>query len=305
MAAIDTYRTAGDVDGLLDALELLVIVDLQSAHWGDVAATAQVGMEVSAANGRDTERSEFGRWLANTMLWGNTNAADGIETIEALLRDEKRRSSRASMLSSISTLRALLGDQQGWGAADAESAAIYSELGEVPSKFRRAFARYALDDLPGALAMAREEAADLERRGDTGQRSTMVALEAWILALKREPEAAVRAAEQARELGAPDDATTQIMWRSAAGIAESQLGHPDTADLLTTEAVALAAETDSMDDADAWEARAHVLRALGRRPEMLEAASRARELHAAKGAVNLIRRVDQLLADSEAKTPVS
>ena len=46
--------------------------------------------------------------------------------------------------------------------------------------------QFALDDFPRRLPLARETAAELERRGDTGQRSTMVGLEAWILALTGE-----------------------------------------------------------------------------------------------------------------------
>jgi hypothetical protein len=55
--------------------------------------------------------------------------------------------------------------------------------------------------------------------------------------------------------------------------------------------------------ADAWEARAWVLARLGRRPEMLEAATKARELHAAKGSVNFLRRVDRFLAEQGAAAP--
>jgi class 3 adenylate cyclase len=92
-------------------------------------------------------------------------------------------------------------------------------------------------------------------------------------------------------------------WRAGAGLAQSELGNLEEADRLTAEATEVAVHTDSLSAADAWEARARVLAMLGRRSEMLEAATRARELHAAKGSVNFVRRLDRFLAEQEVATP--
>jgi ATP/maltotriose-dependent transcriptional regulator MalT len=123
------------------------------------------------------------------------------------------------------------------------------------------------------------------------------------LAFTGEAEQAVAMAEEARKIGAVDDAVTQIIWRIAAGLAQAKLGNLEQADRLTADAIDWAAKTDSLSAADAWEARARVLAMLGRRAEMLEAAGRARELHAAKGSVNFVRRVDLFLAEQEAGAP--
>ena len=93
---------------------------------------------------------------------------------------------------------------------------------------------------------------------------------------------------------------TQILWRSAASLAHAGLGELDLADRLSVEAIEVASTTDSMDSADAWEARARVLVLLDRKADAMAAAKRARELHVAKGAVNLIRRIDQLATEIEA-----
>jgi len=203
----------------------------------------------------------------------------------------------------MALLHGVVGDRSAGEAAAAEAAAISDELGERRHWFRYAFMEYALDNIPAALDAARAEVAALAALSETGARSTMVGLQAWMLALTGDSEAALQAADESRQLGAQDDAVTQIIWRMAAGLGHGQLGNLEEADRLTAEAIELAASTDSLSAADAWEARARVLAMLGRRSEMLHAAGRARELHAAKGSVNFVRRLDRFLAEQEAAAP--
>jgi tetratricopeptide (TPR) repeat protein len=207
------------------------------------------------------------------------------------------------MLSGAATLHGILDDRAAAEASESESRAVATELGYRRQWFRWAFTEYALDNVQAALDAMRQEVAALEALGETGQRSTMIGLQAWLLALSGENDAAVQLAEQARQLGSPDDAVTQILWQAAAGLAQGQLGSFEEADRLTAGAVEIATGTDSLSAADAWEARARVLAMLGRRSEMLEAAAKARELHVAKGAVNFISRVDRFLAEQEVAPP--
>jgi class 3 adenylate cyclase len=302
-AAAERFRGAGDISAMLDAVEVLSIVDLNVAHWDDAARWARIGMDVAIEHGRDDRRSTFARWLSNALSWGSSNARDSLATLDELLAAEPRRSARAGILSAISMLRGMLGNRAAADAAEAESVAITTELGERTNRFREAFKEWALDDVPAALDAARLEAAALEGLGETGQRSTITALQGWILALEGESQEALRLGELGRELGAPDDAITQMLWRLAVGLALGQLGDLAEADRLTAEALDVAARTDSLSAADAWEARARVLWLLGRREEMLEAAARARELYAQKGSVNFIRRLDEFLATTEAASP--
>jgi class 3 adenylate cyclase/DNA-binding transcriptional ArsR family regulator len=298
-AAIEASRTIGDVDGILDGLQGLVLIDLNHAHWTDTVDSARRGLEVAREHQLDVRAGDFARWLSNALVWGTLPASDGLREIEGILRTEERRSQRASLLDCLSVLHGILGDRAGVEATDAAATAILLELGDRPHGFRLSFARLALDDLAGAMAAARGEEDELARLGETGQRSTMVALQAWIHVLLGENEAALRRAEDARRLGASDDAVTQLLWRTAAGLAQGQLGNLTEADRLTGEAVVIAAETDSLSAADAWEARARVLHLLGRRDEMLASAARARDLHALKGSVNFLRRLERFLADAD------
>ncbi|HEX8026515.1 MAG TPA: hypothetical protein VF484_09930, partial [Candidatus Limnocylindrales bacterium] len=296
-AAVGAFEAAGDQEGLMDALQGLVLVHLNKAHWAETAAAARRALEVATANGFDSRAGDFRRWYTNALVWGQLPAGDGLRIIAELMPQEARRSQRAAMLGALTVLHGLRNDRAAVMAADAEAAAIDQELGDRPHRFRHSFALYALGDLEAGLAGARAEEAELARLGETGQRSTMVSLQAWMHAVRGENEEALRRAEDGRRLGAADDAVTQLLWRTAAGLAHAQLGQLDEADRLSTEAVALALQTDSLNAADAWEARAHVLARLGRRDEMLEAAARAHALHEAKGSVNFLKRLDRFLAD--------
>lgn len=296
-AAIQTSRDADDIDGVLDGLQGLVLVDLNVAHWADVVTSARRGLEVAIAHGREGRRGDFARWLANALLWGIMPATEAIREIEALLAAETRRWQRAAMLASLSVLHGIVGDRSKADAAEAESSAIIAELGDRPNTFRHAFKEFALDDLRAGIAGAQAEEAELAKLGETGQRSTMVGLQAYMHALLGENTMALRRAEDSRQIGASDDAVTQLLWRVAAALAHAQLGHLDEAERLSAEALEVANETDSLNAADAYEVRARVLELLGRRDEMLDAATRARELHAAKGSVNFLRRLDAFLAE--------
>jgi class 3 adenylate cyclase len=299
LAAIETFRTADDIDGLIDAITVLVFIDLTLAHWEDQTRAARLGHEIALEHGREDRRSHFARWLANAVCWGTLDAGDSVEMVNELLRVEKRRGAQAAMYSAISLLRAIMGDRAGSDAAWAEEQAIEHELGDRPRFFRRAFAEHALDNFATALEQAEAESAHLAAVGDTGQRSTMQALIAWIHALQGNSQLALEATEESRMLGAPDDAETQIQWRAAAGLARAQLGEFDEADRLTTEAIEAGATTDAATVGRAWEARMRVLGAAGRQPEMLEAAARARAIYKAKGVVNSLRRLDEFLAGTE------
>jgi class 3 adenylate cyclase len=300
VAAIDAQRAAGDVDALLDAIDAVYVIDLQLAHWSDAAASARMGYEAAASNGLNLRKDDFALWLGNALLWGSDDAAQSAATLEVLFETSSRRRTRASLYSGVATLRALLGDRAGAERAMAESERIDLELGDRPHRFRRSFMEYGLDDWPAAIQACIEETESLEARGETGPLSSIVGFHGWLLALQGRYEEALERASTSRAYGSPDDAVTQILWRSAASLAHAGLGELDLADRLSVEAIEVASTTDSMDSADAWEARARVLVLLDRKADAMAAAKRARELHVAKGAVNLIRRIDQLVTEIEA-----
>ena len=294
-SAARAFETAGDIDAILDAHVVMIFIDLIAAHWQDMATSARLGLELATTVGREERREDFAVWLSMAEVWGSTYASESLATIEGLLGSTNRRLTRASLQESMALLRAFLDDRPGAEVAHREATSVWEELGHGRSEFRHAVMRYALGDFPDALRLVREEVADLERRGETGQRSTMVGMEAWILALIGDDGEAARAAEDSRHLGAPDDAITQILWRAAASVVLARRGETEEADRLSTEGVAIADGTDSFDAGTAWLARAQVLTILARPAEATHAARRSREVYAAKGFVNGIRRAEALM----------
>jgi len=294
-AAIRAFEAAGDIDGLLDCFIVKMTIDLNEAHWDDAATSSRQGLARATEAGRERQRNDFASWLSNALLWGSTDASEGLATIDALLESVSRRLTRSSLLSSIAVLRAIRGDGTGAKAAEAEAAAIRAELGRPPSEFRHAYMEYALDDLPGAIRLTQVEAADLERRGDTGQRSTMVGFEAWMQMLLGNDDAAARCSAESRRLGAPDDAVTQMLWRAAECVVLARRGAAAEADRVSQEAIDIADTTDSLDSGTAWLARAMTLSILGRHAAATDAALHSRGLYAAKGFVNAIRRAEAFI----------
>jgi tetratricopeptide (TPR) repeat protein len=288
-------QDAGDVDALLDAYEILIMIDLNAAQWAATVDWAQRGVDLATLTGRERRREVFTDWLANGLLWGSTHAAEGAATIEALLPSTNRRLTRSWMLQAIATLYGVLGDVERAEAADAEAYAIWSDLGMRKNYFRQAWTRYTLGDLDGGLTLAREHTQELASRGETGQRSTMIGLEAWILVLQGHDEEAERAAAESRALGSLDDAVTQVLWRAAQGVVLARRGEAADADRLTLELIDISDATDSMDAGTAWLARAWVLDIAGRRDEAIAAAERSRELYTMKGWATGIARAEEIL----------
>jgi len=297
-AAALVFETSGDVNALLDAYAVMNVIDLNLAHWRDTAEWARLGLELATATGRQSRRDDFAGDLANAVVWGSTNATADLVVIERLLGATTRRIKRASLLSGMAFLHAILGDRPQAEAENEAAMSIWDELGERRHEFRHAYMRFALDDLPEALRLSRETADELERRGEYGQRSTMVGLQAWILALTGEDDqTAAHVADESRRLGATDDAVTQILWRAAKSVALARLGETEEADRISAEGIDIAEGTDSFDAETAWLARATVLTTLGRRAEAVAAATRSRDLCVQKGFVNGIRRAEALLAE--------
>ena len=289
------FAEAGDIDALMDVYELMVAIDLNLAHWEATARWSRLGLKLATASGLDQRREDFTKSLSNAMVWGAFDAVGSLAIHDELLASTTRRLTRSWLLSATAVLWAILGDRERAEEAHAAATTIADELGIRRSEFRHAYMHYALDDLPEAFRFAQQESADLEHAGDTGRRSTIVGLEAWILVLLGDDAEAARAAEVSRQLGAPDDAVTQIFWRSAMGVVLARRGEIAEADRVTTELIEIADATDSTDAGTAWLARGLVLSMAGRAAEATEAGQRARTIYAAMGFVSGLRRVEELL----------
>jgi class 3 adenylate cyclase/DNA-binding transcriptional ArsR family regulator len=294
-AALAEFEAAGDVDAMLDAIQALLTIELSLAHWTEAVRWAKQGLEIAGRANLERQRGEFAAWTANALVWGGTPVSEGLVTIDGLLATTPRRSTRSHMFSTRAVLRAMAGDRAGFQASMDEASVLRKELGLAPALFREAYGHYALDDLDGAVRVGQAAADDLEQRGETGGRSTMYGMMSWVHALQGRDDQALAAAVEARRLGAEDDAVTQIQWRSSMSVVAARRGDAAEADRLSAEAVAIAADTDSIDTTTAQMARSMVLSLIGRQSEAAEPARLAHAFAVAKGMVNVARRAAAMI----------
>ena len=110
-------------------------------------------------------------------------------------------------------------------------------------------------------------------------------------------------AQQARELGDPEDVMTQHVWRQAQALVESARGRHSEAERLAREAVDLSRRSDSpLSQGNALFDLAEVLEAANRHDEATAAYRDALERYERKQIIPLARRTRERLAALQAPT---
>jgi class 3 adenylate cyclase/tetratricopeptide (TPR) repeat protein len=159
-------------------------------------------------------------------------------------------------------------------------------------------------DAEAAAALANEGCRRLEELGEKAYLSTGAGnLAQALYALDRLEEADAWAG-RAAELGASDDAITQILWRQVRAKVLARQGDPEEAERHAREAVAIADETDNLaPQGDAYADLAEVLVLVGKGDEAAAALEQAIERYARKENVVSMRRAQARLDAIRAETP--
>jgi tetratricopeptide (TPR) repeat protein len=151
----------------------------------------------------------------------------------------------------------------------------------------REFAAIALalsGDPGGAEQQLRQGIRVLERQGESGMRSNLVADLAHVLHQLGRPAEALQVAMASRAIAAHDDLFAQVRWRGAAARSLAGQGQVAEAERLAAEAVEIAEPTDVLSmRADALLDQAAVAAAAGRPGDAHRAARAALALYQAKG----------------------
>jgi class 3 adenylate cyclase/tetratricopeptide (TPR) repeat protein len=157
-------------------------------------------------------------------------------------------------------------------------------------------------DHEAAATHLREACEALEASGNTGNLSTAAPkLGRALCALGRYDEAELLA-QQGRDLGDPEDISTQQTWRQAQALVHSARGHHAEAELLAREAVDLSLRSDSLFyRGNAYSDLAEVLEAAGRRDEASAAFREAIECYERKEVIPLARRTRDRLASLQTR----
>jgi class 3 adenylate cyclase/tetratricopeptide (TPR) repeat protein len=226
-------------------------------------------------------------WQAVGRLMGTTSVGDMLEWIEALDPGLRRnvyvRGHRAVALAmagriedaqaALAALREELldrGDLATLGAIDADRSMAVAELA---------------GDLAAAAAAGESGCATLAERGMRAVLSSYAPALARVLCELGRLDEADTWADRGRELGAPDDTVTQMLWRQAKAKVLARRGGLAEAARLAREAVAISLETDMLNDQGDAHADLGEVLALARDPDAAEALARALDCYERKGNV--------------------
>jgi predicted ATPase len=229
-------------------------------------------------------------WIASSLWFGPTPAAEGIRRCEAM-RAEVRESpeSEAAILRELASLNAIVGRFAVARELLATSNATYADLGltlQVASSDHAAVVEVLAGNPAAAETSMRAAYRTLEEMGERAFRSTIAASLAWVILEQGRDEEAEALAEVSARLGAAGDLLTQIRWRRVRARVLARRAEIQAAEALAREALAIAETTDFTNErADTLIDLSHVLEESRRCDEAVAAASGAVHLYEHKGNV--------------------
>ena len=287
--AIATFAEFEDQRGLAKAWGLLAALGFLRCRIAEAEAAA--GQAVTHARlARDDPSESWARGLlAQGAFWGPDPAPEGIRRCQELLgQADGNRRSELIALQSLAGLQAMDAQPEAATATVGRALALAADMGENRvAALAREFAAIALD-LAGDPAAAEQQLRHgirvLERQGESGMRSNLIADLAHVLHRLGRPEEALQVALASRAIAADDDLFAQVRWRGAAARSLAGQGELAEAGRLAAEAVEIAEPTDVLSmRADALLDQAAVAATAGRPDDARQAAQAALALYQAKG----------------------
>jgi tetratricopeptide (TPR) repeat protein len=298
---LPAFEKAGDELGLCAALRLRAWgawiegrADAAAAAWEEAAAHA-------AAADAGHERVEILGWIASSLFFGPTPAADGIRRCEAIRSEvEPHLAATAELLQPLAGLHAMQGRFDAARELLATSEAAFGELGLTLSSavsHHAAMVELLAGDPDAAERSLRRGYETLEEMGDRALLSTTAAFLGQALLAQGRAEGAERLAEVSAALAAADDVVTQVLWRGVRARCLAARGEFGDADRLAREAVRLADRTDFVNQrADARADLGAILRERGLDDDARVTLGEAIRLYELKGNAVAVTRLEGALA---------
>jgi class 3 adenylate cyclase/tetratricopeptide (TPR) repeat protein len=288
----------GDQEALAEALFLLG----QHLTWTDDDATEALeeGARIARDVGNLRLESACIGWLCVDCFWNDGAVEEGLALCARLLDrpDVGREGSRLLVLAG--NFKRMAGRRDEGMADIAEGTAQLMELGRTVDAHAYAMATACVSLLGGDHAAAEEQIMPahtaLSAYGEVGYLSTVAGIAAISKAAQGRYDEAEPLVDEAAEIGAEDDASTQVYWRLGKARILSARGAHDEACGLAREAVALLHPRRLFDLALANAAAAEVLHAAGRNPEAKECLEQSLAARKRKGSVIGDARLQELLA---------
>ena len=295
-AGLPVFEADDNPLALYSAHEARGLVAQMRQHWA-------VGVEAYDRAAEHARRAglphEFAVWQAACRYYGATPVSEMLAWLEGaesrVGRDHWLRSYRAAalaMLGRVDEARALLAETR----AELTERGAVTQLADVMGLVSVDVELWAAD--PAAAARLGVDACRLfEEHGEQTMRGTTAANLAHALYELEQVEEADAWAGRAAELGASDDAMTQMLWRQASAKVLACRGDAAAAERLAREAVAIGEGGDGLNgQGAAYSDLAEVLVLAGKPAEAAAALEQARERYERKGNVVMAARIRNRLA---------
>jgi DNA-binding SARP family transcriptional activator len=314
---VDTQRATAAVGSALpqllrvferhvDQRGLCLAWRLQAAvHWLHASsAAAEEAWQRAAVHARragdQRQLTEILGWLASAALWGPTPAPEGIRRCERFLAEVGgHRTGEAVILNHLAGLYAMQNQLAHAWQLLARARAIFDDLGiTMTSAVTEPLSFVAM--LTGNVAAAernlRRDYDRLERMGEKDHLATTAALLARAIGAQGRWDEAKLFIRVCQEASTGEDPSGQVIWKGVLARILAAHGRLAEAGELARAAVALAEQTDLLNDhGDALFELAHVLEATGSTTEAWVAVGEALSLYERKGNLLAAERARQRL----------
>jgi predicted ATPase/class 3 adenylate cyclase len=289
--AIPIFEELSDHRGLAAAWRLRNWVAHQRHHHAEALQARTRAYEHAHRAGDPSEIGDLST-MAASITYGPTPVREGIRRCEEILEQVKSsRGSEGFVLGFLGILHAMDGRSDRGRELIRRGAAIGQELGlRLVGAATRSYGMGNLELLSGDPAAAEREFRQgfevLDQMGEQNFRSTIAARLAGVLCTLGRHDEAERFAQISRETSGRDDLASQVVWRGAQAKVLMHRNQGQHAEELASEAVTLAARTDSLNlHADALMDLAVVQRTRGHRAQAAASLRKALELYEQKGNV--------------------
>jgi tetratricopeptide (TPR) repeat protein len=290
-AAIAAFEEAGDHAGLALAWRYAGLFEFWSGHCERALAAlerADAHRDLAPADDAADVHAIVAWSAFASLLHGPFPSAEADARIVELGARNLRLDAQASALATRARLAAMLGRCDDAHDFIARSKEIFAELG------MRAFltgwsqsygkAVYLCDGAAAAEAEFRRGYDGLKELGETALLSTLTCYLGAVVYEQGRYDEAFELSEEAERLGAADDVMTQCEWRALRARVLARRGQFEEAERLAEHALAIAKQTDYIDEIGGiLSSHGEVLELAGKPDEAERAYAEALTLHEQKG----------------------
>jgi class 3 adenylate cyclase/tetratricopeptide (TPR) repeat protein len=300
--AVKRFEQAGDHMGLIRACHLQVLMHWTAGRHGLAEQAALTTIEHARAVGDRTREIRVLPALAQCSTYGPTPvdeaAARCAELLEEVGGDQK---ADALIRISLSHLEAMRGNFDEARRLYRQSRATLEEFGwnlfAALTSIDSGSVEFLAKDPVAAEAELRRDFEALDAMGERNYIATTSAFLAFALLLQGRYEEADRFVTFSQETAAPDDLTSQFLWRQFRARLLAQQGAYEEAIAIARTAVELTDQTEETESqGNARLDLAHVLEKAGRNEEATTAFREALDRYERKGVIVLVEDVKERMA---------